>query len=703
MSDKRYLGNIITQNPTAPAGNFGDSAAKGVWSLEEQLAYQKAGLWPVAGNFPLNVENLFSTYLYDGTNATQTITNGIDLAGEGGLVWQKLRTHPTPPDGQDHYLRDTERGGGYSLESNTSDAQFGDDGGITAFNSNGFLLGSGTRGNLNGATYASWTFRKAPKFFDIVTYTGDGSTSTSINHNLGVKPGFIAIKTTNTTGNWICWARIDDSNYAISSNPSTSPFGFGTTNSANSNTSYSGTVNAANATSFTPAAITGGYVNHANVNNNTYVAYLFAHNNNDGEFGPDADQDIIKCGSYTGNGSTTGPSVDLGFEPQWLLIRNADRADDWVLIDSMRGIPSSSDGPAVLRPESSAAEYASGSSFSQASRVDLTATGFDVKSSNSRVNGSNQNMIYIAIRRPTAVPESATEVFAIDTSTLASPVYTSGFPVDFAITKQVAQTFDWSSGSRLTQGKLLYPNLTAAEVSNSNYTFDFNDGWFINEGTNSNRYSWMWKRAPNYFDVVAYNGDGATFQNVPHNLGVAPEMMWVKRRSGASSAASAWQVYHKDLTNAGYYLILNEAFGENVNSDRWNNTAPTESVFTVGISDTVNLNSGAPFFTATPYIAYLFASLAGISKVGSVTHSGTTNVDCGFTSGARFILLKSTGTGDWYVWDSVRGIVAGNDPYLLLNTTAAEVTNTDYIDPLSSGFTITSSFTAGDYIFYAIA
>ena len=87
-----------------------------------------------------------------------------------------------------------------------------------------------------------------------------------------------------------------------------------------------------------------------------------------------------------------------------------------------------------------------------------------------------------------------------------------------------------------------------------------------------------------------------------------------------------------------------------------------------------------------------------------MTHSGTTNVDCGFTSGSSFVLLKRTdASGGWYVWDSARGIAAGNDPYLFLNDTAAEVTNTDLIDPLSSGFTITDDFTDGDYIFYAIA
>jgi hypothetical protein len=107
------------------------------------------------------------------------------------------------------------------------------------------------------------------------------------------------------------------------------------------------------------------------------------------------------------------------------------------------------------------------------------------------------------------------------------------------------------------------------------------------------------------------------------------------------------------------------------------------------------------------YIAYLFATLPGISKVFSVTKSSGSDasVDCGFTSGPRFVMLKRTdSTGDWYVWDTERGIVAGNDPYLLLNSTAAEVTSTDYIDPTSNGFTIVNGGLAdGDYIGYAVS
>jgi hypothetical protein len=107
----------------------------------------------------------------------------------------------------------------------------------------------------------------------------------------------------------------------------------------------------------------------------------------------------------------------------------------------------------------------------------------------------------------------------------------------------------------------------------------------------------------------------------------------------------------------------------------------------------------------------LFTTLAGISKVGGYTGTGSDlNVDCGFSAGARFVLIRRTdSSGDWYVYDSVRGIVAGNDPYTLLNTTATQVTNTDYIDPLSAGFTVTSSAPAGlnassgNYVFLAIA
>tara|TARA_B110000046_G_scaffold69482_1_gene77521 strand:+ start:151 stop:759 length:609 start_codon:yes stop_codon:yes gene_type:complete len=202
----------------------------------------------------------------------------------------------------------------------------------------------------------------------------------------------------------------------------------------------------------------------------------------------------------------------------------------------------------------------------------------------------------------------------------------------------------------------------------------------------------LFKRAKGYFDVVAYSGNSSYPRNISHSLGVVPEMMWVKTRN----AADNWRVYSKDMT-VQQEMLLNGTYAASSTGSWGTGGRPTDSVFITGSANTN--------YSGRDYIAYLFATLAGISKVGSVAHSGSsTDVNCGFSNGARFVMLKRTdATGDWYYWDSVRGIIAGNDPYLLLNSNAAHVTNTDLIDPLSSGFQISGDFTDGDYIFYAIA
>ena len=167
-------------------------------------------------------------------------------------------------------------------------------------------------------------------------------------------------------------------------------------------------------------------------------------------------------------------------------------------------------------------------------------------------------------------------------------------------------------------------------------------------------------------------------------------MIWAKRRNNNGD----WCVYHAGAGNdKGCKLNETDAFGS---EDYWNSTDPTASVFTLG---------GGVNDSSVPYISYLFATAAGVSKVGSFTQSGATNVDCGFTGDTpSFILLKRTdSTGDWLTFDSARGIVAGNDPSLDLNNADAEVTNADVVDPYSGGFATTSTLTNGDYIFYAIA
>lgn len=153
----------------------------------------------------LDVESVFSAYLYTGNGSTQTITNGIDLAGKGGLIWVKARG-----TADNHQLIDSVQSSGgnaYHLNSNTTDARLLRTNSITSFLSNGFSLGGSASVNDTNAPYASWTFRKAPKFFDVVTWAGDGTQPKVINHSLNQDVGMIVVKSTSAVDNWFVWHR----------------------------------------------------------------------------------------------------------------------------------------------------------------------------------------------------------------------------------------------------------------------------------------------------------------------------------------------------------------------------------------------------------------------------------------------------------------------------------------------------------------
>ena len=127
-----------------------------------------------AGDSTIGVEDVFKTYLWKGTGNSTTITNDIDLSGEGGLTWIKNRSINC-----DHMLYDTERGVTKALSSNDDGDEATETGGITAFNSNGFTVGGNGESNQWNASMCSWTFRKTKKFFDIVTWSKSGSNGTA--------------------------------------------------------------------------------------------------------------------------------------------------------------------------------------------------------------------------------------------------------------------------------------------------------------------------------------------------------------------------------------------------------------------------------------------------------------------------------------------------------------------------------------------
>ena len=647
-----------------------------------------------AGGGALYVEDVFSTYLYtgDGTTDPFPIVNGIDLANEGGLVWHKQRSSPA----QSHVLVDTVRGGSSFLSTNSTNAATTVIDIIDSFNEDGFDLALNSITNTSAKEYASWTFRKAEKFFDVVTYTGTGSAQT-ISHNLGSDVGFMVIKRTDTTGFWVAWhkdfASTADGRLLLN-----------TTDAYNTSSTYW------NSTAPTSTGFTVGTNANTNTSGGSYIAYLFA--SDAGGFGEN-DESIIKCGSYTG--TDAAQEIDVGFEPQWLLVKQVTASSstygDWQIVDTMRGFDLAA-VPPYLEANTNNAE-----ATGNPNGIGLTHTGFSTTSSWS-VGG--WDYIYIAIRRPMKTPESGTEVFAPVTRTGTSTAATitgAGFPPDsvIAIARNAASNNSWFDRLRGRTQILQLDNTNAelAAPSGSNTaisSFDMNGvsvGTDVYAAINQSGYTYInyfLKRATGFFDVVAYTGDGTNPRTINHNLGVTPELMIIKDRTATWNwftffefTSSGCKRLFLNLTNSEYSVVFSDT-GQQLRAE------PTDSIFTVGS------NAGANA-SGDDYIAYLFATLAGVSKVGSYTGTAADlNVDCGFSAGARFILIKRTdSTGDWYVWDSVRGIVAGNDPYLLLNAASTEVTSTDYIDPLASGFTVTSSAPAalnasgGTYLFMAIS
>ena len=618
----------------------------------------------------------------------QSGTEYLSGYGQGGMVWIKDRTNV-----RGHALFDTERGANIRLQSQSVNPETTGTTFLTSFLPNGFNLGTDQYVNGNTAEYVSWTFRKHPKFFDVQTITSNSYTQNVISHNLESDLGCAIFKQRNSTGqgyNWLVWHRslglqkylrlnenngqISDSNSIIAVDNTAKTITFG----------------------YPMSDIADRFAHGGSYSTTDWVGYFFAHNNGDGEFGATGDQDIIKCGSYIGNGGTQ--NINVGFEPQWVMIKRYDSGDSWYILDSMRGFVDDTTGDKVLVANNTDAESDLNSNWFGSQGPSLTATGF--KTHAAAVNGSGSYYMYIAIRRPTGIPTSATDVFDIDTLGSGPPGFQLRNPVDMALRKVVNSTADWQNAARLTNGKFLKTNSSSGETTSSEYVFDYQNGWNSSSATDTNTYSWMWRRAPKFFDVLAYRGIGG-FQILNHSLGVKPEAILIKQRGGTSN----W-IWWFDAFGDNQTFIRGNLTNATFNNTTYlNNTAPTDTQITLGYTADTNGN------TSTSYIAYLFASLDGISKVGSYIGNGgpSQDIDCGFSNGARFVLVKAaSGAGDWWLWDTTRGITSGNDANIRLNSTAAQVTALDFINPLSSGFTVVGSDTSRNgsgitYVYYAIA
>ena len=416
-------------------------------------------------------------------------------------------------------------------------------------------------------------------------------------------------------------------------------------------------------------------------------------------FGENEDQNVIKCGSYTGNGSSTGPKIDLGWEPQWWLVKRTDASANWQLLDSIRGWPDGgNDAYFIPNETSSEGNYAFGHPSS---------TGFVLDDSHAAQNADGGKYVYMAIRRPDGyvgkAPELGTDVFNIVTGTSDSsvPGFVTNNLVDFYLYK--SSNYDWGVGARLLSKKYWKTNSNAATTDDSNATFDYNNGFGDWTSNLSGYYTWAWTRHAG-FDVVTYTGNGSSTgdtQKIPHGLNQVPEMAWIKNRGSTQD----WGVYHKDLHSSipeKYYLKLNTNDARVYEDQTFD--PPTATHFNLRHNSLVNANNA-------DFIMLLFSSVSGISKVGSYTGTGSSlTITTGFQP--RFIIIKkASGSGanrNWYLLDTTRGWGSGDDKVLLLSDDDAEADN-DMGAPTSTGFTLTGETHSGwnassrEYIYYAHA
>jgi len=309
------------------------------------------------------VDDVFSVDLYTGTGQAQTITNDINLAGAGGLVWIKNRDAA----GSDHVLQDTARGTSSWVQSNSSVTPASRTDLITSFNSDGFSIGSFVSVSSNNDNFVSWVFRRAGKFFDVVTWTGDGTGVRLIPHNLGVVPGMILIKRLGVnTGAWYVYhSGIGNLKHLI-------------LNSSNGQ-------NIGNSTLWNQTDPTS---THFTVNSNdlnqidSYVAFVFAD-----------DEDFIKCGSYTGPGNTV--SISLNFTPQFLMVKQTNSTGDWIVLDTTRGWQQGINNDKPLEWNTTDAELTYVNDVSNP-----ITNGFQIVNGLVGLNTSGDDFIYMAIAAP---------------------------------------------------------------------------------------------------------------------------------------------------------------------------------------------------------------------------------------------------------------------------------------------------------------
>jgi hypothetical protein len=697
------LGSLDTalKLPSGTTAERPTSPSTGEWrynTTTNLVEFWDGGAWRdlQSEDIPAVPSENFNVVLYDGTSATHAIT-GVGFQPD--LVWIKDRSN-----GEQHILNDSTRGASNDLSSNTTAAQANRPTGFVSFDSDGFTLGTDGGGVVNDSArgpYVAWCWKvnggttssntdgtitstvqaNTKAGFSIVQYTGNGTAGSTIGHGLSEAPDIILVKATSTAYDWQLFSKeVSTATYPTLN-------GRLALNSPAAGIFDSYTVSVGASTfEWTGLASTFEYFNQNNI---TYIAYCFAEK-----------AGYSKFGTYTGNGSAAGPIVTTGFEPAFIITKRTDSADNWSITDNKR----STSNPRVnaLFPNLVQAELTGGYS------VSYLSNGFQIATAGAGVNANGGTFLYIAFAAdPSAAPVLADSFNTnLYTGNGTSQAVTGlGFSPSFTWIKQrdAVRGQNWYDVLR-GPNNILFSNTTGAQDTTSTEALQsFNtDGFSLGNlsavnASGGEYVSWNWKANPvpsintdgtiqsvvsanpaAGFSIVGYTGNGLAGATIGHGLGNAPSMYIVKDRDTVSN----WRIYHSSL-GATKALEFNTN-SASTNIILWNNTEPTSSVFSLGTFSDVNANT-------KNFIAYCFAEVAGFSKFGSYSGTGSSgnSVNLGFQP--DWVMMKAYNTtSDWFVVDSVRD---GNphSKNLRPNNNNAEATAASGLNFTSTGWTFTGA------------
>tara|TARA_Y100001970_G_scaffold259051_1_gene339605 strand:- start:551 stop:2788 length:2238 start_codon:yes stop_codon:yes gene_type:complete len=717
-------------------------------------------LVPGAAGFIPNhyVDEVFSvdTWFGQGTGTSLTprdkkITNGIDMARHGGMVWSMQRA-VTGVHGSDCYktISDTDIGVQKRFFATSSDGAMGTQAdAMQSFDSDGWTMGTnmfmneGMNDNSNSSSNLAYTFRKQPGFFDMVTFTtgdvGGKNNYRRINHSLECKPGFWIMKNQTNNGDYYVYHKVQGrSQYA----------------KMNEGGAFSGD---SDFWGYTDPTTTDFGVNESAPwwsANSTYSVWMWA----DGDdadaklFGKDKDSEIVKQVVVNGQNVLT----DIGWEPQMILVLKDGGDSHW--FDYLRGFGGET-------------EFGMTSGFYAA---DLTSNTYQHENVNQAIganvkgwfNGTFSGQQYcLAIRRPDAKvgrwvgsknecihlyqgqsPEAHTfdlhtfidssgnqTGFGVQDMEFSMRRYDSGsYNPTFMTTNRLMSGSSNGQGGRDTGVSYGYSRwylgmnedsyIMANPVQLRNIRYDLNSEMYDPTQGASNTYGsyipqysfgndssfkntdsvfYMFKRKSGFFDMIKYRGVGAFthgggIDDTPHALGVKPDLAIIKtldNQTAYGSYGNWWAVWSRAAGDAGVHdMDFNTAWINNsiigTRYRMWDSSGLGPG------AETFRLGMNWSNYSGMNYIMYLFANCEGVFHTGLYTGAGEgTPVDVteiGFSP--RVLMLRNiSSTGAWWVWDSKRGFSSDNDPYLRWNAPARQVSDTDYVDPLPNGFQLTNT------------